>query len=141
MIDLDKRVGALVCDKERGSDIKPAEDALFRELVASGLTVDAAYVAQRMAMKAALARHSALPHSLAHLVALAGAMDAAADALIERMDDFAQTVDGVRSTAAIDMDVSLLEGWREVFIARLQNGFGVRLADLVPSYAEMRDGQ
>lgn len=109
--------------------------------MASGLPIDEAYVAQQKALKAARARHSTIPHSLAHLVAMGAALDAAGDALLERMADYDQTVAGVRSMAAIDMDAPLLEGWREVFLARLANGFGTRIADLVPSYNAMRDGQ
>lgn len=141
MIDLDKKAGRIVSDKERGINPKKAEDGLFSELVTFGLSTDEAYVALQKCLKAARARHSAIPHALAHLVAAGKAIDAAGDALLDRMSDYEQSVSAVRAMAEIDMDASALDGWRELFLARLQNGFGVRVADWMPDYKRLRDGE
>lgn len=141
MIDLDKKAGRIVSDGERGICVKQPTEALFLELLKTGLDHNEAFVESQKALKAARRRHSALPHALAHLSALAVTVDEAIASLLNRMADFEQQVAAARALTEIDMGVAPFEGCRELFNARILTGRGATMASWVPTYEELRDAR
>ncbi|MCV3239674.1 hypothetical protein [Mesorhizobium sp. ZC-5] len=144
-INLDREAGRLVSANERakaaGNPLsQTAMDNLFRALMATGLDANEAFVARQKALQAARARHGALHHSLADLVACGAALDAAVDALRAKMSDFERRVWSIRASVEIDMDSSPFDtDWRDVLMARL-NGKVAAVASWVPAYKRLRDG-